>query len=317
MNLIDTQNSIVIDVTYNCNAKCHYCYCSKNSFSEKNNQPDNFIYVSKELLQHLKTERIVFSGAEPLIRQDLETIIAYYKQNRINSIVTLTNGILLNENRLQSLTSSGLTCITFSIDSFNEKCAFETRAYIKKQLEKIKLNFIATCSNKIKYNLEIGINVVISSANIVNNELENLVEFLNDYPIDWIKFQPIFENDFVNLNAKHLLLTSEHSNLIRLTGKRILDISKIETNNIYFWENLADILSGKELKGNTCGLDTRQAIFQNGKLKICSWIDYPIYDITKDTILKTQQDFFYAKQNCKTGTFCFCLQNLKQIWETK
>lgn len=317
MNLIDQQNSLVIDVTYNCNAKCHYCQWGNSKTHGRVSQPDEYIYISTDTLKHLQTDRIVFSGGEPLLRQDLEKIIAHYKQTTVSSIVTITNGFLLTQQRLESLVNAGLTGIAFSIDSFETATAFETRAYNQTQIEKVKSNFIFALSLKEKYKLEIGINVVLSSANIKNKQIENLISFANNFPLDWIKFQPIFDDGYVGANASHLLLSSIHSELIREIGKNILAISKAETNPVSFWNSLADILEGKKLIGKTCGLDTRQAIAQKGIMKICSWIDYPTYDLTKKSFAETQKEFTTIKPNCKTGTFCYCLQKLSHNWTTE
>lgn len=317
MNLIDQQNSLVIDVTYNCNAKCHYCQWGDNKTQGRVSQPDNYVYIPNNTLKHLQTERVVFSGGEPLLRQDLEKIIAYYKQPNISSIVVITNGFLLTQSRLESLVNAGLTGIAFSIDSFEPTTAFETRAYNEIQLEKVKSNFILACSFKNEHRLEIGINVVVSSANIKNNQIEKLIEFVNDFPLDWIKFQPIFDDGYAGVNAPHLLLSSLHSELIRAVGKNILSKTKIETNSLNFWGSLAAILEGKKLNGNTCGLDTRQAIAQKGEIKICSWIDYPTYNITKQPISETRKQFADIKTHCKTGTFCYCLQKLSHSWTTE
>ncbi len=315
MNLIDQQNSLVIDVTYNCNAKCHYCQWGNSKTPGRVSQPDEYIYISTDTLKHLQTDRIVFSGGEPLLRQDLEKIIAHYKQTTVSSIVTITNGFLLTQQRLESLVNAGLTGIAFSIDSFETATAFETRAYNQTQIEKVKSNFIFALSLKEKYKLEIGINVVLSSANIKNKQIENLISFANNFPLDWIKFQPIFDDGYVGANAPHLLLSSLHSELIRAVGKNICSQTKIETNTINFWESLADVLGGKKLVGNSCGLDTRQAIAQKGEIKICHWIDFPTYDITKQPITETQKQFATMKAKCKTETYCYCLQNLSHNWE--
>jgi MoaA/NifB/PqqE/SkfB family radical SAM enzyme len=315
VNLIDQQNSLVIDVTYSCNAKCHYCKWGNHKTQGRVHQPNNSVYIPIEILEHLKTDRIVFSGGEPILRQDLEQIISYYEKTGVKSIIIITNGLLLSENRLKSLIVSGLTGVTFSIDSFEPLTAFSTRAYNNKQIERIKSNFMLACSLKSDHQLEIGINVVVSSANIQNNKLEEFIDFVNNYSVDWIKFQPIFDDGYAGLNAKHLILSSIHSDLIRATGKNILSRTKIETNSINFWESLAEILEGKKLLGNSCGLDTRHAIAQNGEIKICSWINYPTYNIQQQSIAETQKQFADIKMKCKTGTFCFCLQNLSQTWE--
>ena len=100
MSLIDTQNALVIDVTYNCNAKCHYCQWGNTKTPGRINQPDEYIYFSNDTLNHLQTNRIVFSGGEPLLRQDLEELISYYKRTSGASIITITNGLLLTHLRL-------------------------------------------------------------------------------------------------------------------------------------------------------------------------------------------------------------------------
>lgn len=316
MNLIDQQNAMVVDVTYNCNAKCHYCKWGSNKTPGRVNQPDHFILIPASTLQHLGTERVVLSGGEPLLRQDLEQIISHYRQTGVKSIVAITNGFLLTEKRLRSLVNSGLTGIAFSMDSYDPMTAFETRAYTEQQIERVKSNFTLACSLKDDLRLEIGINVVVTSANIQNNQLEALVGFANDFPLDWIKFQPIFDDGYVGLNASHLLLSSLHSELIRSVGRNICSQTKIETNTMSFWESLADVLSGKKLSGDACGLDTRQAIAQNGEVKICHWINFPAYDITKQPIRETQKQFAEMKAKCKTGMHCYCLQHLSHSWKT-
>jgi MoaA/NifB/PqqE/SkfB family radical SAM enzyme len=316
VNLIDQQNSLIIDVTYNCNAKCHYCRWGNDKTPNRVNQPENYVFISADILKHLKTQRIVFSGGEPLLRQDLEQIVSFYKLNEIPSVVVVTNGFLLSEDRLRNLAASGLTGLSFSIDSFEPDIALATRAYTGKQLEKVKTNFALACSMKKELNFEIGINVVVSAANIRDGQIEKLIDYVNDFPLDWIKFQPIFDDGYSGLNAPHLLLLPAHSELIRTTGRNVLKRTKVETNSINFWRSIADILEGKKLQGHSCGLDTRQAIAQKGEIKICSWIDYPTYHITKQPITETQREFADIKTRCNTGTFCYCLQSLSHVWKT-
>jgi len=315
MSLIDSQNSLIIDVTYNCNAKCEYCQWGNPKTSGRENQPNEYIYLDKENLKTLNTQRIVLSGGEPLLRQDLEMIISYYKDT-VESLVIITNGFLLSEKRLLKLIKSGMTGVTFSIDGISDKVLERIRKYSPKQIEKLKNNF----QNTLKYReqLEIGINAVVSSENIKGQELLELIRFANNAQIDWLKFQPIFDDGYVGKNAPWLLLNSEHSELIKKLGLQITQSAKIETNPIEFWDVLASVLKDKRLKGKSCGLDTRQTIAQKGELKICSWIDYPresLYSLSEDEILNMQKDFTKQKEQCNTGTFCFCLQNLNHKWE--
>lgn len=316
MNSLDKQNSLILVVTHDCNANCNYCQWGNNTTTKKNNQPDSYFNISDDILKHLKTQKIVLSGGEPLLRKDIDQIISYYR-NKVQSVTLITNGILLTERRLISLINSGLTGITFSIDSLDDQIAIETRAYNKQQMKLIKSNFLRTCALKEKFNFEIGINVVVSAANIQNNNIENLVETLNSFPIDWIKFQPIFDDyDYVSNNSPHLLLSSIHSEKIRTIGRNISKKTTIKKNPINFWESLSDFLDGKKLLGKSCDLAINQAIAQNGKIKICGWIDFPRYDITNCPISETKKKFDIIKTNCITGVHCYCLQKITHKWET-
>lgn len=320
VNLIDQLNSLVIDVTFNCNAKCAYCQWGSKHTEGRVNQPNEFIYLTEDNLNALDTERIVFSGGEPLLRQDLEEIIAYYKKTRVQSIVVVTNGFLLSPKRLKSLINAGLTGVTFSIDSFDKVIAQKTRGYTEQQLSVVMKHFEHAVSVKDKSTLELSVNVVISTANLENNGIEQLIAFTNNYSIDWIKFQPIFDDGYVGKNAPYLLLNKENSDMIYQVGIKVTEKSKNETNPITFWKSLSQVLNGKKLLSNSCGLDTRQTIAQKGSIKICSWIDYPQFNLlsnSTDCITDIQSQFLDVKKNCETGTFCYCLQKLNHSWETQ
>lgn len=316
MNLIDQQNSLVIDVTYNCNAKCHYCQWGNNLTPGRVNLPNDQILFPKSTLMALSTERIVFSGGEPLLRSDLEQLIAHYKKTQVASIVVITNGILLTEERLRSLTGGGMTGVTFSIDSVSPEIVRKIRAYTSRQIGEVTTNFEYACSQKQILNLELGVNVVVSSANLIGGDLESLIAYLNQFPLDWIKFQPVFDDGYVGSHAPELLLKSDDAETLRLIGTTIVKNSKCDTNPIEFWESLADTLNGKQLAGSACGLDSRQAIAQRGEIKICPWIEGSRYEIGTTSVETTRQDFAITKSKCKTGMFCHCLQNLSHVWKT-
>lgn len=315
LNLIDTQNSLIIDVTYNCNARCEYCQWGNPKTSGRKNQPDDFVYIDKEILKSINTQRVVLSGGEPLLRLDLEKIIKYYSDT-VSSVIVITNGFLLNNSRLESLINAGLTGVTFSIDGLSDETMKGIRKYNDKQIVMLRENLKNAIDRKSE--IEIGINTVVSAENIYNDEILELLLFANNSKIDWIKFQPIFDDGYVGRNANNLLLSEKDANRIEQIGIRITKSAKISTNPLEFWLTLSSVLCGKKLKGISCGLDTRQTIAQKGEIKICSWIDYPKKSLETNNhieVLKMQKDFQKVKSTCKTDTFCFCLQNLNHIWE--
>jgi len=315
--LIDDLISLVIDVTYHCNSECLYCQWSSNTA----NSPEQMdILIHESTIKALKTERIVLSGGEPLLRKDLEDIISFYSNLKVKSIVLITNGLLLTEQRLKSLENAGLTGVTFSLDGMSEAIAFNARGLTKDQ-HNIVLNNLNSALEYEKSNpIELGINTVVSRENITSKDMSQLVEFCNNSKVDWIKFNPLFDDGFVGKNAPWLKLQQQDYNLIRKLGSEVVNNCKIKTNSIEFWESIASMLEGKKLLGSSCGLDKRQAMAIRGKIKFCYWIDNPIYGMTNSQLTPShvrqiQSEFNFAKKNCNTGMHCYCLQRFDQKWE--
>ncbi len=65
-------------------------------------------------------ERIVFSGGEPLLHPNFREIVGYYGKS-VNEVVMITNGLLLDDKRLDDYCDQGLTGVTFSLDSTDEQ----------------------------------------------------------------------------------------------------------------------------------------------------------------------------------------------------
>lgn len=318
-NPINDAICLVIDVTYRCNANCLYCQWSSNETDGRVDQPDTNVLIPSMTIESLGSQRIVFSGGEPLIREDLERIISYYSQLNVKSIIVITNGLLLNQIRLNSLINAGLTGITFSLDGISEEIALKTRGFTKKKHYKILNNIKNTLKYKKSKRIEVGINTVVSKANLDIFAMRQLINFCNELKIDWIKFNPIFDDGFVSKNAPWLLLQKNDAKLIRFIGNETVRNCKIKTNPIDFWESVASILEGKRLLGSSCGIDKKQAIAIRGEIKFCFWIDNPIYGQTTSLlnysdVQDIQKKFNIEKKKCKTGMYCFCLQKCHQKW---
>lgn len=319
-NLIDDQFCLVIDVTYRCNGNCVYCQWASKQKPENLDEPDTNIFIPEATIAVLGVERIVLSGGEPLLRNDLERIISYYSCLNVKSIIVITNGLLLSEERLNSLIQAGLTGITFSLDGVLENVSFAARGLIKEQHKSMLCNINNALQQKKANDLEIGINTVVSKANLNFRSMNELIRFCNNLGIDWLKFNPLFDDGFVSANAPEIMLKKEDSALIRQIGNEIVKKCAAKTNHIHFWNALASVLEGNQLSGSSCGLDDRQAIAIRGDIKFCFWINEPIYGSTtiplsRENIPKVQEKFKINKKLCRTGFYCFCLQNFDHRWE--
>jgi len=99
-------------ITRRCRQKCSYC----GVVIPKDELPTEEIFIIIDKLSRFGTERISFTGGEPLLREDLGLIIDYAKSKNIASVVN-TNGDLLSQS-LDKL--SNVERITMSFDGPDE-----------------------------------------------------------------------------------------------------------------------------------------------------------------------------------------------------
>src|SRR5499426_754185 len=96
-----------------CNLSCAYC----NEY-DKTSEPVAVEEMARRIdrLADLGTLAITFSGGEPLLHPELETLVERIRRNNI--IATLiTNGYLLTAERVKRLNRAGLDYLQISIDN--------------------------------------------------------------------------------------------------------------------------------------------------------------------------------------------------------
>lgn len=321
--MVEKKNSIVIDLTYRCNATCEYCQWGSRAGSSRDDLPLDNILIPEESFRNMEITRVVFSGGEPLLHNQFEYITKYYHELGIEQLIVISNGLLLNRLKVQQIIEWGITGITVSLDSINPVVAKRVRGMSARQHQSIITN-VETLSKYRETNtsFELGINVVLSSLNINLGDLTNFISFLNGLNLDFVKFQPIFNDGYAQKNAPHLLLNQKDASIISMAGEYICRTLIHSTNSIDFYKTISQLLRGATIDGASCGLDSTQSILIKEKYKFCFWINDPIYGdigdlITPEQIESTRKEFSNKKQYCRTGMQCFCLQNIEHKWKVK
>jgi radical SAM protein with 4Fe4S-binding SPASM domain len=112
---------LAINLTRRCNLACVHCYLDAKTLQY--GSPDEL--TTKEvcgLLENVAQQStdtmVVLTGGEPLLRRDLEEVIAHGTQLGL-SLVVGTNGVLLTEQRVQSLNKAGVLGVGISLDSLD------------------------------------------------------------------------------------------------------------------------------------------------------------------------------------------------------
>ena len=111
------------ECTLRCNMSCRHCGSDcKVQPSVPDMPAEDFLRVIDSITPHVDPHKvfIIFTGGEALLRDDLEQVgLELYRREYPWGVVT--NGFLLDEERLNSLLASGMHSITVSLDGFEEQ----------------------------------------------------------------------------------------------------------------------------------------------------------------------------------------------------
>ena len=100
-------------VTRRCNLACTYC----NEFDDFSKPvPTEELFKRIDKLAALGTTVITMTGGEPLLHPDLDQVIARIRSHGIIAIL-VTNGYLLNVERIQRLNAAGVDHMQISVDN--------------------------------------------------------------------------------------------------------------------------------------------------------------------------------------------------------
>lgn len=113
-----------LSVTDRCFLPCHHCDIYKNKTEDL--PEETWTRVIDELAEWLGPAAMNFVGGEPLLRKDLERLMA--RAVRLGFSVTFnTNGWLLTDDRADALAAAGVSVAYLSLDGFSEATVDHSR----------------------------------------------------------------------------------------------------------------------------------------------------------------------------------------------
>lgn len=103
---------VIISLTNRCNLRCLMC-----QIPEEKTQELSTAQWKKTIkdVSSLGVQTMVFSGGEPLLREDIFELISFTKNHHMNACLT-SNGCLINQNTALKLTKSGIDVVNISIE---------------------------------------------------------------------------------------------------------------------------------------------------------------------------------------------------------
>jgi len=159
---------IRIALTPHCNLRCIYCHHEGELLPGGEIPGDMVVSIAKAAAE-LGMRSVKFTGGEPLLRKDLDLIIARIPQSLDISITT--NGILLAE-QAEALARAGLNRVNVSLDSLQPNRYCQITRGRPGDLEKVLSGVDASIEADL---LPIKLNVVVLKRN--ESEVPEMIEF--------------------------------------------------------------------------------------------------------------------------------------------
>jgi len=190
-NTPDNPVTIELNPTAKCNAKCLSCWLREfNPSPDEELSKDELLRIVEEASElNVKEFRIPGSG-EPLVKPGIMEVLRAIKECKMSGLL-ITNGTLLDENKIKELVSIEWDLLTISLDGPDAKTNDYLRGldgYFEKVVSNLKLlKRLKDCEKKEKPILRF--NVVLSNKNY--DKFQDIFELASKYGCKDVQIQTL------------------------------------------------------------------------------------------------------------------------------
>ena len=218
-------------VTGKCPCDCNHCSYAKRPDHELSSRESlQFIDEVKELGCSL----IGFTGGEPLLREDLESMIASCKPELSTILFTTGHGLTLD--RAQALKQAGLDWFTVGFESANEQQHDAVRKFPGSFQKAVRAIHVAS-----EAGLYTAISTVASKRKVNDGEIDRLYEFAKQHGVGELRIIPYVATGGGVGDTEEMLglqeyeyLTSFHKTMNKnKDGPVVESFSYIESSELY------------------------------------------------------------------------------------
>lgn len=105
-----------LELTYRCNLSCPYCYIGK-----ERNKNELSAKEWKKVIDQIPFYGIItLVGGEPFIRTDFDEILKYASKKVLRKVHIVSNGILLNQERIETIKKYKPVLLSVSLDGYGK-----------------------------------------------------------------------------------------------------------------------------------------------------------------------------------------------------
>ena len=250
------------EVTLRCNARCSFCDYWKTDASARRNELSSYADAARFFNPML----ITFTGGEPLLRRDLEDLVAaVVKATRLKYIIVLTHGGLLSTERARSLWAAGVNQFNISLDYLDER---HDRA---RGIPGLGARILAT----VQQMRASGIDSIRFNTVIKRDNLDSIMPIVHTAAQLGCGVNLSVYTDAKNGNREPLLMSSEHEHVESLIAN-LLAFKRahrgVITNSDYYLEQVPRYVRGEMSEPCRSGIRTIH-LNPSGHVKRCP--DFP------------------------------------------
>ena len=175
----DKRPVVVWNVTRSCNLKCVHCYAHAKDQKFENELSTKEGKALIDDLAAFGAPVMLFSGGEPLVREDLPELAAYAVEKGMRAVIS-TNGTLITPELARTLKAIGLSYVGISLDGMeavNDKFRGVKGAY-KAALDGIR--------NSQAAGIKVGLRFTINKFNVA--EIPSIFDLLEEMDIPRVCF---------------------------------------------------------------------------------------------------------------------------------
>jgi len=253
---------VVVSITSRCNLRCKMCEIPNRHTEELTTAE------WKEIIKDSSragAKVFVFSGGEPLLREDIFDLLSFAKDNGMVTRLC-TNGVLIDNQSGYRLAQTGIDVINISLDGNDQ---------IHDYLRGDGVFLRATEALKIAndFGIETTIATVVTHYNY--RHLTYIVEIAKKYKVATIKFQPFSRHFLIDKSrGDSFSFSREEAEELRILLRRIASTCRqygIHTNPASYLEKIPPYLVNQAFdNGDTCAaLWTSCPINSNGDVLPC------------------------------------------------
>jgi MoaA/NifB/PqqE/SkfB family radical SAM enzyme len=246
---------INLEVTKKCNARCDFCDYWK---TETETRLDDYAPV----IAKLRPTVVMLTGGEPLLRRDLEQVIAGIKAQAPDVYLGLiTHGAMLNPKRGLSLWNAGLDQLSISLDFLDER--HDSARGIP--------GLVAKLFDNIPLLVEAGIDSLALNTVIKQDNLDQIVAMVHQCERWGIKISFSAYADVKVGNKDHNVAGEQMAQLERVIAQLIelKERGKPILSSTYYLKRIPEFFSSGHIGGCVSG-DKFVTVTPSGHVKRCS-----------------------------------------------